>query len=473
MKKIIFLLIFLHGTFLAFSQGEMTSICHFGFTFEVSRQESWGYAKPVILTVTPNTSADAGGLKINDIIESIDGKSTEGQMIDTITFWLQNSLKEKVELKVSSLKEKNKDLTLTRYCRLSNAIVEKDLASVYSFYSLEDTQNRAFTCPFKTVADSKSNLLNFKTFGFSPVDPDNRKLETEINAVIRKSLEQKGLTYSAVNPDLVVQNYYSYNKNLNYRNSDNSDKLPLVNRYNVQTGNMEKLLIYFDPLIHPNQARYFLKLGIRLVDRKANQKVVWECEANELIQSGEYVLNTYAEFHIPLMLMQYPYIKSAETASFYYSCTKYNYTGINYNMDKLNEIIDVDYSSPAVKSELRPGDIIEKINGIKVNTKLKSVDSNYKQFIFRTMPLRDASTQFTNAEGFTKCMYWDKLKYAQIYDAFRKQEFSAVFSYLFYFEPYINLGGTNIITFSVIRGKEKEEIKVTPVVVTEVVFENK
>jgi hypothetical protein len=471
MKRIIFLLIFLNGIFSAFSQEKAATICYFGFTFEVSRQESWGYDKPVVLTVTPNTLADSSGLKTSDIIESINGKSTKGQGVETIASWLQNSPTDKVKLEVSSLNGKNRNLTLTRHCRLNDVIVEKDLASVYSFYSLEDVQSRAFTCPFKTASDSETVLSNFKTFAFSPIDPNNRQLETEINATIQKALEQKGLTYSVSNPDLLVQIYYSYQENPSYRG--NSGKLPVVDRYNIHSGKMEKLPIYFDPLIHPNQAKYFLKLGIRLVDWSANQEVVWECEANELIQSGEYGLSAYAEFHVPLMLMQYPYIKSAETASFYYSRSKYNYTGINYNLDKLNEIKEVDSASPAAEIGLRPGDIIEKINGNKVNTKLKSADDNYKQFIFRTMSLRDPSTQFTNLEGFTKCMYWNKKRYVQVYNEFRKPEFSTTFSYLFYFEPYINLSGTNIVTFSIIRDKERKEIKVKPVVIAEEVFENR
>jgi hypothetical protein len=298
-------------------------------------------------------------------------------------------------------------------------------------------------------------------------------LETEINAVIRNVLEQKGLVYSGKNPDLLVQTYYSYNKNLNYRNSANAGKFPVVSRYNMNTESMENLPIYYDPLIHSAQAEYFLKLGVRLVDKKAALSVLWECEADELIQSGTYDLEKYANIHIPLMFMQYPYVKSTETATFHYSRSKYNYTGINYNIDKLNEIVDVDYLSPASENGLQPGDVIEKINGIKLDYKLKSADSNYKQFIYKTMHLRDTKTQFTNTEGFTKCMYWDKLKYAQIYDELRKPEYLATFSYLFYFEPYVNLSGTNIISFSILRGNVREEIKVKPLIVTEEVFENR
>jgi hypothetical protein len=65
------------------------------------------------------------------------------------------------------------------------------------------------------------------------------------------------------------------------------------------------------------------------------------------------------------------------------------------------------------------------------------------------------------------------MNYAQIQDELRKPEYSTAFSYLFYFEPYINLSGTNIIRFSIIRGNQKAEAKIRPVIYSEEVFSNK
>jgi len=472
MKRLGVFLTFLTSCLIAFSQAESKTVCQYGFTFEISMQKSWGYLQPVVLSVTPNNSADAAGLQVGDIIESIDGKSTTGKNIDTIIGWMQNS-NTRIQLTVSSLKGTHQNRTLDEYCHLNNSITESDLASVYSFYSLEDAQTRSFACPFKTSVNPESNLILYTTFGFAAPDPKNLELDKSINAAIRKSLEQKGLKYSDKNPDLIVHTYYSYNTNPNFRNNSNTDKFPVACRYNVNTKSMEKLPIFYNPLIQTNQARLFLQLGIRLIDNKKNKNtVVWECEANELLQS-DYPLADYAEFHVPLMFMQYPYPKSTETAQFYYSRSNYNYTGIYYNMDNMKEVTEVVPLSPAEKAGIRPGDIIEKINDRKFISTPKTMDNNYKQFIYKTMTLRNPDTQFTNAEGFTRCMYWDKMKYAQIQDEFNKPEFSSAFSYLFYFEPYINLSGTNIVNFSIIRNKQKEEVKIKPMVVYEEIFENR
>jgi len=476
MKKFISFLILLNCYFIVFAQDGPVYICRHGFTFEISTQKNWGYNKPVILTVTPNSSADANGIKVNDIIEEINGKETEGQTIETINNWLQNSLKGQLTLNVSNLEETSKIVTLTKQCTLANALTEKDLASIYGFYSLEDAKNQVFICPFNTNATSDVDLQSYKTFGFAPLDENNRDLEETINTAIRNSLEEKGLKYERNNPDLIISTYYSLNKNLNYNRNDNTAKLPTETRYDVITHKMVALPIYYNPLINSKQAEYLLKLGIRFIDRRLStdnrNAVVWECETNELIQSGNYTVDRYAVFHIPLMLMQYPYIKSNETAKFHYSHSKYNYTGINYNIDKLNEIVNIDRLSPASKSNLQIGDKILEINKIKFNDDPKSADNKYKQFIYKTMDLRDPRTQYTDANGFTRCMFWDKFKYAEVNQEFMKSDYSTAFSYLFYFEPYINLSGTNIITFFVDRDKQKMAVAIKPTIVTEDIFEN-
>jgi len=446
-------------------------VCQYGFTFEISMQKNWGYAQPVVLTVTPNTSAEAAGLQVDDIIEKINGKPTSGENIETIIDWLQNA-NNNIQLIVSNIRGTNQNRTLTKYCHPNNLLTEKDLADTYSFYSLEDAQTRAFACPFKTSANQESNLLQYTSFGFATPNSDNLALEKTINASIRKSLEEKGLKYSERNPDFIIHTRYSLTANPNFRNSINADKFPIVCRYNVHKKLPENLPVYYNSLIHTDHAKFFLKFGIQLIDnKKKNNSVVWECVADELLKT-DYSLSDYAIFHIPLMFMQYPYPKSTEAAQFFYSRSKYNYTGIRYNMDNLKEIADVDPSSPAAKAGIQPGDIIEKINGIKFINNPKTADSNYKQFILKTFPLRDPKTQFTNAEGFTRCMYWAPEKYAFVYDEFRKPEYTTVFAYLFYFRQYVNLSGTNIITFTISRGKQKEEIKITPEIVSEEVFES-
>ena len=476
MKRIFLLLAFIGICSYAFSQQYNDFVCRLGFTFEMSQQNSWGQNKPIVLSVQPLSPADAAGLKVNDIIEAINDAPTEGQMFQIITEWIQNASSEQTKLTVSNLQYRNKELTIHKDCKLVNAINEKDLANSYSFYSLENIQERSFECPFKTTANTEANLINYHTFTFMAIDEKNQTLENIINEEIKRSLELKGLKYTSdTDADIIVHTYYSYNNNLNYAGIINVDKYPVACRYNVHTSSMENLPIYYHPLINQKQSPYLLNLGIRLIDKKrsANENlyIVWECEANEMLRE-DYRLEAYSKFHVPLMLMQYPYPQTTNVARFRLNQMKYNYTGLSYNINQLVEIIDVDRFSPAYQASIQPGDEVEKICGIKVIKNSKSASSSYKQFIYKTMSFRDPQTIYTDANGFTQCMYWDKFKYAQIAEEFKKAEFETMYSYLFYFEPYINLSGTNILTFDIKRGKQKMSVKVTPSIRTEYSFEN-
>lgn len=69
----------------------------------------------------------------------------------------------------------------------------------------------------------------------------------------------------------------------------------------------------------------------------------------------------------------------------------------------------------------------------------------YKGFITNTMKYRDPKTQFTDANGFKRCMFWDTFKYSQVADAIQKPGNKTTYSYLYYYAPYINPSGNNAV----------------------------
>ncbi|MDH8702132.1 hypothetical protein M2138_001492 [Dysgonomonadaceae bacterium PH5-43] len=474
MKRYNILLLFVCLAISAFSQADLQYHCTYGFTYEMSQQESWGYQKPVILSVYPMSAADEAGMQPNDIIEYINDRPTKGEKLEIIDEWMHDVNEDVIKITFSNLKEKNKTATLTKQCMFSNIITEKDIASSFAFYSLEDIQTRSFVCPFRTTTNTKEDIISYKTFNFYNTSNDNIELENTIRQSIKTALEDKGLTFSNNNPDLIIYSYYSYNDNQNYRANESNKRLKTACRYNVITNKMEEMPIYDDASVSNNQAAYTLNLGIRLVDTKqstpTNLVIVWECEANELLKSN-YGMDNYCKVHIPLMFKQFPFAKTKEYAKFLYTQMKYNYSGINYDINNLEKIIKVDDNSPAYNSGIRTGDRIEKVNSIKFEKKKKEIDERYKQFIYNTLEFRDFRTMYTNSYGFEKCAYWDKLKYPQVAEVFRSNMYLTQFSYLFYFEPFINPSETNVITFNIKREKEKLQFKVWPVVKQEQSFE--
>ena len=69
------MLLMASGTY-AQKKKEQAMVCRTGLTYEISQKINWGKGKPVVIDVTPYSSAERAGLQLNDIIEEIDGIPT-------------------------------------------------------------------------------------------------------------------------------------------------------------------------------------------------------------------------------------------------------------------------------------------------------------------------------------------------------------------------------------------------------------
>ena len=414
------------------------------------------------------------GIKKYDVIEEINGVPVTEVSVDEIPQLLNPAGRNDVLLTISNLSSPSKQVLVKKDCKKSNAITEDQLASAYAMYSLETTNEQEFVCPFKTTVTSDGvDFGNFKTFAFSTIDENNRKLETVINECIENELTKKGLTVDIAKPDLLIQTFYFFDKNPNYLGANKVlvEKEPTY-RYNFSHSKMEKFP-FLNYAAAEAEAEYLLQFGIRIIDQKdIPGRVLWECEANELLEDS-YRLDEYARVHVPLMCMQYPYTKYGRNVPFKVSKKTYNYTGISYDIDKLDQVVDVDRNSPAYAAGIRPRDIIEKIGRHKMDHSAEEFSSAYKRFITNTMQYRDPKTMFTDANGFKYCMFWDVFKYPQIADASQSSDYLPAFSYLYYFAPYINPSGNNACTFNIKRGKTKLEVIIRPTIRSEVTVEIK
>lgn len=463
MKRAILSGLLLLASLTGFAQNQ--NICRLGITYDISQSNHWGKNRPVVTGVTPYTPAELAGMKNNDIILTIDGVQTENLSPEEIEEMLNPAGKDEVLLTVASLANPSRQVLVKKECKKSNAITEEQLATAFSMYSLETTSEREFICPFKTTETADSvDFGRFKTFAFSAIDENNSKLETTINESIEKELTKKGMTVDIEQPDILIQTFYFFDKNPNYKGANKVlvDKNPTY-RYNFLQSKMEAFP-FLSAVAAEAEAEYLLQFGFRLIDQKeVPGRVLWECEANELLEDS-YRLDEYARIHAPLMCMQYPYVKYQRNVPFKVNQKTYNYTGLSYDIDRMELVADVDKNSPAYAAGLRPNDIVEKINNLKTNSTAEEFSAAYKGFITNTMKLRDPKTLFTDANGFKRCMYWDTFKYPQVADAIQKSGNKAVYSYLYYYAPYINPSGNNACTFDVKRGKNSMEIIVRPTI---------
>lgn len=473
MKKIALSIFLLCITIMGFAQSRSTTLCRLGLQYEISRSPNWGTDKPVIKSIIPYSSAETAGLKPGDIIEAIDGVPVGSILPDEIPQLLNPIDKNEVILTIRNLANPEKQVRVRKECKKSNTITEDQLASAFNMYSLETTSERLFICPFKTTVTSDPvDFSTFRTYAFAPIDENNRVLETAINEYIGKILSAKGLTPDPEKPDIEIHTFYFFDRNPNFRGRN-----PLVvaeketiYRYNITHSKMETFP-FLSPLSAESEAEYLLQLGIRMIDqRDAPGRVLWECEANELLEKS-YRLEDYALVHIPLMCMQFPYVKYTRNVPFYVSKKTYNYTGIQFDIDRMELVADVDRNSPAYAAGIRAGDVIERIGKHKMNHSTESFTAAYKRFITKTMDLRDPKTMFTDANGFKYCMYWDTFKYTQVADALQQNTYQGAFSYLYYFAPYVNPSGNNACVFQIKRGKEKSEITIRPTIRSESIIE--
>ncbi len=474
MNRLFFVFFFVLAIFSLSAQNKKNTVCRLGLTYDISKSKNWGTKMPVVTSITPYSSAERAGIRQGDIITHIEGVKTSELSPSDIEILLNPVGKRDIKLTLTNFRNKARQVIVRKECKPANAISEDQLAMAFCMYSLETTSERRFVCPFKirTVNDTV-NFANFKTFAFAPVDANNEKLETVINHVIEEELVQKGLELNETHPDMLVQTFYYFDRNTNYMGSNSVViKQEKTYRFNLLRNTMVELP-FLNPSASESEAAYLLQYGFRLIDQRIEPgRILWECEANELLREP-YRLEDYARIHTPLMCLQFPYVKYTRNVPFTVTQKSYNYTGINYNIDQINEIANIDANSPAAEAGVRAGDIIEYIDGQSMAYRIDEFSAAYKQFITNTMRYRDVKTIFTDANGFPRCMFWDSFQYPSIADAFQDKHNLTAFAYLFSFTPYVNPTGNNSCTLSILRNKERNEIIIRPTIRKETTIEIK
>jgi C-terminal processing protease CtpA/Prc len=441
--------------------------CIYGITFEVSKNPSWGFGELVVTDVEPNSAAEASGIKVGDIIMEINGKATYLRDNQTIANWMFREVDPRVKFTIRNVETYFKEYTIERKCINPNAVSERDLSYIFSFYSLEDTNHQRFILPIQLESNPNATYNDYHTYDFSQTTSDTPELDNAIMAILEKELRKVGLLRDTFDPDIIVQPYYYFYSNPKYSglNIDASHHAKTW-RFDTEKQKM-KLYPIFDPKdpTAADKSQYISEFGISFYDRKYikpdQMTQIWDCNIKDYL-SEKYALQDYIKAHAPLMLMQYPYATSKTEGIYDIKFNKYNYTGLYFDADNLSRIKDVDPDSPAYKAGLREGYIIKKINDKKLEYTWESLSDGYKLFINETTKYRDESTRFTNAEGYNDCMFWSKPYYSNIAGEFNKTKYQTIFSYLYNFQPYINDKFSDKIVFEVWDGMQTRIFSVTP-----------
>lgn len=446
--------------------------CTPGFEFEVSQDRSWGYKEPVVVEITPGSPAEMAGLKINDIILSVNKNGTYQKSYQTVISWF-NLNDSEITLAIRNFDHSYKEITFYKDCRRSNAIMESQLAPVFAFYSLEDVQDRRFLMPVKTTTNENALFHNYRTFGFSPSDGNTKELDERINAIFIRVLTEKGLEYSPNDPDFIIQTFYNFQNNPLYKeNSPTYGSYQPVWRFDTRNHRTVKVPVYNpSEAVRVDDIIYDLKFGYRFFDRKfmdaGEMTLIWESEVSERL-STYYSLSDYLEMNLPLMLLKFPYAGNRSFGTYQVKYLKYNYTGIGYDMNDLKTVLSVEAGSPAANAGIKPGDVVVNIHGQKFDHhSSQSLTEGYRRFIAETLSLRDQNTKYTDSNGFKECMFWDVSNYHEVSEAIsNNKRYKAAFSYLFNFNQYIDWNTPASINIEVKRGEDYMNFAVNPIITT-------
>ncbi|SHF81104.1 PDZ domain-containing protein [Dysgonomonas macrotermitis] len=443
-----------------------------GILFEVSNNPNWGYGEPVITHVQPFSSADKAGLKRGDIIMEINGMATYLRNNVTIASWLTGGTERNMTLTVRNINTYFKEFPLETEVRTVNSLSEFDLASAYSFYSIETTNDRSFTLPARVDPNTNVDFSDYHTFDFINEGTSVPDADHYINQQIEQALIERGLVRDTKDPDIIVQSYYSYQPNVKY-NASSRSKNQKTWRYDSEIRQMVQVPILSaeDPNAEA-KGEYILELGIRFFDRKfiSTEKMtqIWDCKTTEYL-TEDYALTEYARLHAPLMLMQYPYSVAKTTAKYIVSFKSFNYTGMNFDNKDLKTITTVDENSPAYNAGIRAGAVIESINGVNFKYTKDEIDNGYRRFIIESMKFRNPKTRFIDANGFPDCMLWSVNKYADAANLFKKESlYMPCFSYLYAFQKFVSEKPSKSIQVEIKDGSSKKSITIVPELQTSV-----
>ena len=437
--------------------GEATARCEVGFLYQISYQPNWGDSRAVVAEVFPGSPAAQAGLRVGDIIETVNGFKTLDISEEEMTAMLLDPNQGTAELTISNFGYKSKPITIKKKCVPIDAVSEALLARSFNMYSLEDVTDRRFTMPFSYNTPAEVDFIQYKSFSFA-----NGKRLTAEERTIQVELQRKGLTFMEKGGDLFVSVNSKLDANPSYREGAESDVEKGMKNYRI---NAEKGDIQQFPFLSINAPSFTgshrLTIEVDIFDASNNTKI-WSGIAREKL-NGEYSSERYLQNFAPLLMSNFPFVRYLKNPSFVMHKNTHRSIGIYLDANDLQRVLWVDKNSPAEKAGIKAGDRIVTINGIPLEKSVKTVTDHYFNFVEKSFDLRDEETRFPSNDGFQNNRYWRMDKYAEISAIIQNPAYRSVFSYLFSHRSYVHSPIIEDIILEVKRGESIDPVMIKPI----------
>lgn len=433
--------------------GVQNTRCNVGFVYQISYQPNWGDSHAIIVDVEPGSPAHLAGIKVGDILKSVNGKNTQQMSEEQINEEILNPLVGEVNLELTNFGQKTHKVTLRKECFPAGSLSEADLAQAFSMYSLEDVTQRRFNMPFTYSVPGKKDFTLYESFSIANIRQD------AVTEQIKRALQSKGLQYKNKGGDLIVEVKHSVEQNRDFRPGSSTGREQNFRNYRMNsfTGEIQDF-----PFLSLNAPAFLgqhkLTLQVDITDAK-DKALIWSGKATERMNDS-YSTELYAKAFGPLLLANFPFVQYIMNPIYLIRNNTYRYLGIHYDSSDLQLVVWVDKGSPADKAGIRPGDRIVSINGIPLDPSVDKMTKAYKDFLNATWEYRDPSTIFPNADGFKQNMYWSVDKYLKVADKIKDAKYLAAFSYLFSHRTYIN---SPIIKEIVLEKGDGNAVLLTPI----------
>lgn len=442
----------------AFAQklGEVGTRCGVGFLYLISYQPNWSDSKAIVAEVMPGTPADKAGIKVGDILETVNGFKTQELSEEELTALLLNPTEGTVHLTISNFGYKDKPIEIRKNCVSVDAISEEVMARSFNLYSLEDVTERRFTMPFTYNLPAEVDFIKYTSFSMNTA----KRLTAEEQSV-KAALSRKGLKYMEKGGDLLVTVRSKVEENPNYRAGAESDvEVGMKNyRFNIEKHDME---VY--PFLSINAPSFVgthrLLVEVDIFDSATNTKI-WSATARERLNK-EYSTGRYMENFAGFMMSNFPFVRYLMNPTFVMHKNTYRSIGLYFDANDLQRILWVEKNSPAEKAGIQAGDRIITINGLPLDKSAKVMTDSYFSFVKRSMKLRDEETRYPSKDGVKNNQYWRMDKYNEVAKVMQEAKYKSAFSYLFSHRSYVHTPVIEDIVVEVKRGESTEAIRIKP-----------